>query len=266
MALVNFAKKLRNRSRFFAAGGMVIAGTVLVTSAVIYPGFTTADVNLNDGGIWVTNRSKNLVGHLNYQSKTLDGGFTATSAGFDVLQQASNVFMDNDSGSLLAGVDVPQMSLLPDTKLGGNKQISLGSGVLALVDKAKKSVWAVTAGNAGSFDDKSSKPLLENLANPVASVGLDDTIYVADGQTGILTSISLDAAGTVTGKKESKIEGLGTEAKLQITVVGDQVVIFDPSASKLYLPGNKIVDVDQARGAQLQQYSAGSSFVAIGYV
>ncbi|MDN5668341.1 MAG: Ig-like domain-containing protein [Renibacterium salmoninarum] len=264
MTLASISKSLKGRSRLITASSLTVAGAVVVAGAVIYPGFTTADVNLNDGGIWVTNRSKNLVGHLNYQSKTLDGGFTATSQGFDVLQQASNVFMDNDSGSVLAGVDVPEMALQPETKLGGSKQVALGTGVLALVDKSKKRVWATNAATAGSFDDKNSKPLLDNLANPAAVVGFDDTVYALDGKGGKLTTATLDANGAVQEQRTSTIEGLDTDANLQITVVGGKPVVFDASAAKLYLPGNKTVSVEQARGALLQQRGADAPFVAIG--
>lgn len=264
MTLSSISKSLKGRSRLITASSLVLAGSVVIAGAVIYPGFTTADVNLNDGGIWVTNRGKNLVGHLNYQSKTLDGGFTATSQGFDVLQQASNVFMDNDSGSVLAAVNVPEMALQPETKLGGSKQVALGTGVLALVDKAKQSVWTTNSSLAGSFDEKNTKPLLENLANPAAAVGFDDTVYAVDGKGGKLTRTRLDANGTAWEQQSSTIEGLDTDANLQMTVVGDHPVIFDASAAKLYLPGNKTVPVDHARGALLQQGSPAASFVAIG--
>uniref|UniRef100_UPI00374F2F9A Ig-like domain-containing protein n=1 Tax=Psychromicrobium sp. YIM B11713 TaxID=3145233 RepID=UPI00374F2F9A len=264
MALTNITQRLKNKSRFIAAGSLTVVGALVVAGAVIYPGFTTADVNLNDGSVWVTNKGKNLVGHLNYQSQVLDGGFNATTSGFDVLQQASNVFMDNDSGSILSPVSVPDMALQPETKLGGNKQTSLGSSVLSLVDRSKKSVWAATASTAGSFDDKSSKPILSDVQNPAVVVGLNDTIYAVDGKTGTLSSTTVDDNGSIKEQKTSKIDGLSTDSELQITVVGDQPVVFDPEASKLYLPGNKTVSVDHASGAKLQQHGTEAGFVAIG--
>ncbi|NYE96610.1 hypothetical protein FHU41_002860 [Psychromicrobium silvestre] len=264
MALGNVAKRLKSKSRYIAAGSLAVVGALVVAGAVIYPGFTTADVNLNDGSVWVTNKGKNLVGHLNYQSQILDGGFTATTSGFDVLQQASNVFMDNDAGSSLSTVNVPEMALQPEAKLGGGKQTSLGSSVLALVDSGKHSVWLATATTAGSFDDKSTKPTLENQQNPAVVVGLDDAVYAVDGKSGTLTTMTVDDSGQVKEQKSSKIDGLSTDSPLQISVVGDQPVVFDPSGGKLYLPGNKTVQVPDAEGALLQQHGSAADFVAIG--
>ncbi|MEV7638281.1 hypothetical protein AB0N71_19155, partial [Pseudarthrobacter enclensis] len=42
------------------------AVAVVVTGAVLYPGFRTTEVDLNDGGVWVVSKSKNAVGRLNY--------------------------------------------------------------------------------------------------------------------------------------------------------------------------------------------------------
>ncbi|WP_052663473.1 Ig-like domain-containing protein [Psychromicrobium lacuslunae] len=264
MALTNISARLKNKSRYIAAGTLGLVGAVVVAGAIIYPGFTTANVNLNDGSVWVTNKSKNLVGHLNYQSQVLDGGFNATTSGFDVLQQASNVFMNNDAGSLLSPVSVPDMALQPETKLGGGKQTSLGNSVLALVDRSKKSVWATTAAIAGSFDDKTSKPILIDQQNPAVVVGFNDTVYAVDGKSGTLTTTTVDDNGQVKEQKNSKIDGLNTDAQLQITVVGDKPVVFDSEAGKLYLPGNKTVNVNQASGAKLQQHGTEANFVAIG--
>ena len=61
------------RSRWFTgtAFGAVVA--VVVMGAVLYPGFKTTEVELNDGGVWVVSKSKNAVGRLNYPSRVLEG-------------------------------------------------------------------------------------------------------------------------------------------------------------------------------------------------
>jgi hypothetical protein len=51
----------RDRARHGAAGRASI------------PGVPARQMQLNDGGIWVTNQNLRLVGHLNYPSRTLDG-------------------------------------------------------------------------------------------------------------------------------------------------------------------------------------------------
>ncbi|MGO4122732.1 hypothetical protein, partial [Arthrobacter sp. YAF16] len=66
----------RTRRKFVTATSFVAAAVVLVTGAIIYPGFKTAEVELNDGGVWVVSKAKNAVGRLNYPSRVLDGAVT----------------------------------------------------------------------------------------------------------------------------------------------------------------------------------------------
>ncbi|WP_430929418.1 hypothetical protein, partial [Pseudarthrobacter phenanthrenivorans] len=41
------------RSRWFAGTAFGVVLAVVVTGAVLYPGFKTTEVELNDGGVWV---------------------------------------------------------------------------------------------------------------------------------------------------------------------------------------------------------------------
>ncbi|HET7781699.1 MAG TPA: hypothetical protein VFL08_05265, partial [Arthrobacter sp.] len=67
------------RSRLFGSTAFGLALIVLVVGAVLYPGFKTTEVELNDGGVWVVSKSKNAVGRLNYPSRVLDGAVTPAS-------------------------------------------------------------------------------------------------------------------------------------------------------------------------------------------
>ncbi|WP_285250389.1 hypothetical protein, partial [Pseudarthrobacter sp. fls2-241-R2A-168] len=83
----------RFRSRRLVSGAAFGAAVVVVVAgAVLYPGFKTTEVDLNDGGVWVVSKSKNAVGRLNYPSRVLDGAVTPASTTFDILQDAGEVF------------------------------------------------------------------------------------------------------------------------------------------------------------------------------
>ncbi|MBT2248600.1 hypothetical protein JHV56_07820, partial [Arthrobacter sp. BHU FT2] len=87
------------QSPLFSTSIVTLALGALVIGAVIYPGFRTTEVELNDGGVWVVSKSKNAVGRLNYPSRVLDGAVTPASTTFDILQDAGEVFVDDESGS-----------------------------------------------------------------------------------------------------------------------------------------------------------------------
>jgi large repetitive protein len=124
------------RSRWLAGTAFGAAVLVLVTGAVLYPGFKTTEVELNDGGVWVVSKSKNAVGRLNYPSRVLDGAVTPAGTTFDILQDAGNVFVDDNSGSTLNQVSAANMRLGGDKKLPGTAKVSFGSNVIAVTDEA----------------------------------------------------------------------------------------------------------------------------------
>ena len=267
MALNVFAHQ-NTRKRLFSVSAAALMGAAVVAGALVYPGFSTADVDLNDGSVWVTNRNINMVGHLNVPSKVLDGGFTATTGGFDVLQDAGTVFMDNDSGTLLNQVDVPAMTLTQDTALGGAKALSLGSAITVVTDPAAGKVWAVPTSEAGSFDEKTSKPILAKISNARAAVALSthdgaSQVFVLNPRTAVLTQSTVGGDGKVVEAKEDAVDGLPDSGKLAMTVVGEKAVVLDPDTGTLFLPGNKRVEIPAAKGAKLQQRSEKSDFVAL---
>ncbi|WP_104092067.1 Ig-like domain-containing protein [Arthrobacter sp. GMC3] len=262
------AKTFRNK-KVLGASGMLVAVATVVAGAVIYPGFATADVDLNDGSVWVTNRSMHMVAHLNAESKVLDGGFAATTDNFNVLQNTGNVFMDNDGGTLLNQVDVPAMSLSQDTVLGGSKQISLGTLVASLADPASGKLWVASNKSLNSFGDKTTKPTLTDMPNAKAVVVLKDgdagasTVFALNPKAGELTTLTVDSEGKTLESSVAKIDGLPDSAKLELTAVGDKAVVLDPDAGTLYLPGNKKVQVADGKGARVQHASASGDSVAV---
>lgn len=263
MALSDLFTRSSNKKQFFTASAAIVLSAAVVTGAVVYPGFTTADVDLNDGSVWVTNRVDGLVGHLNDQSKVLDGGFTATTTSFDVVQNADNVFMSADGGNLLNPVNIPMMAMASETSLGGGTAVSQGTGMVALTDAGTGKVWAVANSNVPSFNDKSTVPILTGLGNPVSVAAPDDTIYTVDAESGELISTVMDDAGKVASQERAKVEGLAGAKDLQVTVAGGKAVAFSPESGKLFLPGGKTVDIPDAAGARLAQPTDQGNFVAL---
>ncbi len=267
MALQRLSSRSGKRQLLSASTALAVTAAV-VAGAIMYPGFNTADVDLNDGSVWVTNRSMNLVGHLNAQSKVLDGGFTATTSGFDVLQQAGTVFMDNDSGTLLNQVDVPSMALGEDTALAGSKRVSLGTALAVIADPAAGKVWALPHSAVSTFNDKTSKPLVAKKTQVQAAVGLKDDdgasdVFILDPKAGILTTARMDADGKTLDSRDEVIDGLPDSGTLQLSAVGGKPVVFDPASATLFLPGNKKAAVPDGAGGMLQQRSAGGDFAAV---
>ncbi len=103
------------RRRAFPATAFSVALAVICAGIFLHPDTDTADVDLHDGGIWVANQSANLVGHVNYQSRTLDGGFLANSTSYDILQHEGDVMLENLDQSSLSTVDTAAMAFVGGT-------------------------------------------------------------------------------------------------------------------------------------------------------
>jgi hypothetical protein len=74
---------------------------------------------------------------------------------------------------------------------------------------------------------------------------------------------TVDTAGAATGTESSTWDGLKGAGDLQISVVGDQPVVLDAAAGKLFLPGGREVPLADAREAKLQQPGPASDTVAV---
>ncbi|MDD0857254.1 hypothetical protein NHF46_04575 [Arthrobacter alpinus] len=213
---------------------MLGAVATVVAGAVIYPGFATTDVDLNDGSVWVTNRSMNLVAHLNAESKLLDGGFAATTENFNVVQNAATVFMDNAAGTLLNRVNVPTMALGQDTTMSSGKNVSLGAAVTAIADPSEGNIWVMTAESVTSFGDKTTKPALTGMPGALTVVahsphGEGSTVFVLNPAAGELLTLTVGADGRVTNQASAKIAGLPDAGQLELTAVGMQQLSWIPA-------------------------------------
>ena len=161
------------------------AGAVLVAGAIIYPGFKTTEVELNDGGVWVVSKSNNAVGRLNYPSRVLDGAVTPASTTFDILQNAGDVFVDDETGSTLNQVSPANMRLGGDKQLPGSADVSFGAGVISVTDPAAGKVWALSPSTVNGFDRGIVRTGDGRFARAlVSAVGADDRMYSADPKSG----------------------------------------------------------------------------------
>ena len=263
MALQSITGRTLRKKDVLGISGTLVVAASLVTGAIVYPGFTTADVDLNDGSVWVTNRADGLVGHLNDQSKVLDGGFAATSTTFDVVQNAGNVFMSGDGGSLLNPVNIPMMAMASETNVGGGKQTSQGTNIVSLTDAGTGKVWAMGNQEVPGFSDKTTVPILTGVHNAVSVTAPDDTIFTVDAETGDLITTTLNALGKVATQDRSKIDGLSNTSDVQLTVAGGKPVAFSAEKGTLFLPDGKKVAIPDAKGGLLAQPTAEGKFVAL---
>lgn len=235
----------------------LLLGT-LVVLAYQYDGKPFTEVDLNDGGVWVTNRDMGLTARLNPQIKELDLGVDAASADFDIFQRATHLFLDDSSAErAVKPVDVARAAVQDPTTLPTGAVVAEGGGTFAIVDYVSGKAWVRTQAGLTGFSAKSEDPDAKGALS--ATVGTDGRAYVL-GRDGTVTPFTLDESGVPVAGDEVRLgKDLGTDPEMvSLSVVEDTPVLFDRTSRELTRPGADPVTVEAAdlSAVQLQQPSA----------
>src|SRR5689334_1541215 len=151
---------LRARPRALASAGAVTAAAVAITTmAFVYQGNPTTEVDLHDGGVWVTKQSALLVGHFNHESAVLDGGLRTTSADYDILQSGANVLVVDQTGASMTSVDPAMVALTESADIPAGAKVVLGGTTVGILDRTSGDLWVVPAQGVGSFAVEATEPL-----------------------------------------------------------------------------------------------------------
>lgn len=255
---------LRARRRAVASTAVVTASAVAITTmAFVYQGFPTTEVDLNDGGVWVTKKQSLLVGHFNHESRVLDGGLRTTSDDYDILQSGATVLVVDASASTVTSVDPAMVNLTDAADLPSDAKVVLGGSTVAVLDRASGDLWIVPAAGIGGFQVQGTDPIAELGEGADVTVGVDGAVHAVSRETGEIVSFT---AGDDGEPAESGRHGLGEltdGAELSITAVGGTAVVLDASTGSVFSSAGLRSEVEGAEGAVLQQPSAEANAVAL---
>ena len=222
---------------------LVLLVVALCIAGVIYKGAEVTQVNVNDGGIWVTNKSKQMVGHLDYEARILDGALRTEATNFDVGQAGETVTVSDLTSLTVAPVNVTQVSLGSPTALPSGSSAMQGGDVLGVLNPTDGTLWTTSATAPSPANLSEGAALSSNMGASAFVTGLDGSVYSL-AASGTLTTVKRQ--GTVDQAATSRIEGIPEDAQLSMTVVGDQVVALDSQSNTLFLPGGKKLDLSAA--------------------
>ena len=254
---------LRARPRALAAGSVVTTAVLaLTTMAVFYKGEPTTEVDLHDGGVWVTKQASLMVGHFNHESKVLDGGLRTTGADYDILQSGATVLVVDSTDSTVTSVDPGRVTLTDATTLPADSSVVLGGSNVAVVD-ANGALWVHPADSVASLQVEAVEPLLELGDGGVATVGVDGTVYAASAEDATLYTVPVDAQGEAGDPQARPLEGVAGGADLSVTAVGTTGIVLDSATGELYGSDGFRTRLDDGDSAVLQQPSAATGAVAL---
>ena len=246
-------RNLTSARRRLPALVLMLVVVALCVAGVIYKGAEITQVDVNDGGIWVTNKSKQMVGHLDYEARILDGALRTEATNFDVGQSAETVTVSDLTSLTVAPVNVTQVSLGSPTALPAGSAVMQGGDVLGVLNATDGTLWTTSATSPSPTALSDGAAVASNMGASAFVTGMDGTVY-ALSSSGTLTTVKRQ--GSVDQAKTSTIEGIPADAQLSMTVVGDQVVALDSASNALFLPGGRTLNLSAAgveEGGVLQQ-------------
>ncbi|WP_229791062.1 Ig-like domain-containing protein [Zhihengliuella salsuginis] len=251
------------KSTGFKSTAVSAVAALAVTGAVIYPGFETADVELNDGGVWVVNQAEGKIGHINYQSRVIDGGVVTPLSNYDLVQDAERVFVRNLEQASLTTIDPAMVQFAGDNNLPANSSFSFGSSVVAVTDDEHGTVQATTVDRLSDFSGDAAEPLIESKGEVDAVVGADDTVWTVDYEAGIMASFTIDDEGVAQPDEEIEIADLAQLSEPQLTAVGETGVVFDTASGDVFTSDGGRATVENPANARVQAPGPENDGVAI---
>lgn len=232
-------------------------GLVAATLAVLYQGYTKADVDLNDGGVWVTASSDLMVGHLNHPSRVLDSYARTTSPTADILQDGEGVLLVDQAQGVVNVVDPARSELVGAGRFTPNSPTAFRDGMMGVVDTANHGLYAATLEGVQGLSVEGQDPLAELGGGADVAVTTQGTV-LAIARNGDLVTLSELGAEPV----RTEFAEFPGNAALQLAAVGETPVVYDTANAVLHLPGRSIPIAD-GKGGRLQQTGPESDRVVI---
>ena len=251
---------MRRHKRSAAAGAVVTAiATALGIVAFAHDGFETTNVDLHDGGVWVTNQEIQHVGHLNVEVEELDASFVAQSSSFDVLQQGSDVLLHDQSGGTLSVVETASATTGDTALVPSGVKVSLGGGIVSILDPSGGSLYALPVDQLEGFDVAGVDPVAQLGTGAAAVVDVAGQVHAVSPDRGELLAWSW--TGDAMGEPETRtLADLELIDHASLTTVGSEPVVLDAEQGF-------IVTTQQthqvAEGAVLQHPGPASDFAAV---
>lgn len=239
----------------------LVALLALGIPAFLHPGVPEARMDLNEGGVWVTNTEKGIVGHLNYPARTLESGLQVTSNDFDITQAARDVVFNDSGSNSVATVNVATTALSAASTFEFEAEIVQGGDRAAVLNKETGQIWAMPASEAGSMP-LTAETALRDIRAPGGTLTASPSgrIFAINPETGQLATITPEGVGYAISIRQ--LEGVSQSGNVQLTAVGDEPVLFDRDTSNLHLP-NGVTVAAPNNDITLQQSGEGADFVLV---
>jgi hypothetical protein len=224
-----------------ATSGAVVA-VLVATVAIMSNGYTAQHLNLDDGSVWVSNGSDQVIGRANTQVLELNTVVASTGADISVIQGGSTVLLFDRTNSKVDVVDPATSKVTDSVPLPtADPELFLAGDNVVIHAKGTGQLWVVPVSGLSSFDAE-SEPTLSLGTDSVASVTPDGMLYAYSADTHQV--YRMDAAVSDTVDQVQSVNFGDSRSRVTITSVNGQWVLLD-SARRTLSIGGRIVDLSK---------------------
>lgn len=218
---------------------LLLCSLLALIAAVLNPGVRATQVELDDGGVWVTNARLQALAHLNPDARVLDASLKTASKETGLFQDGEQVFLTDLESASVSRVDVAH-SILGSGVSNPGLGVGIGASVFALSDPEGGRVWRQDAASPAVVNPEADRPLLEGLPGVITAVGPDGTIHAASASAGLIATVKADESAD---EAATYAQTPFTSQNIQITGVGPLSVVLETDTGALHLPGGASVQL-----------------------
>ncbi|MCK6079741.1 tandem-95 repeat protein [Microbacterium sp. EYE_5] len=252
---------LRARPKTLASiGAVTVAAVTIGVLALTYEGEPTTEVDLNDGGVWLTKQTSLLVGHFNNESRLLDGGLRTLSPEYDIQQAGNRVLVTDQTENTATAIDPARVVLSDSADLPSGAQVILGGPAVAVLDESG-ALRAAPFTSIGAVGKEAGDPIAELGRGAVATVSTAGVVYAVSPKERMLYAYAPGADGTFEQTAERELEGVEEGHEITMTSVGGVSVVLDRDTSTLYTSDGQ--QMEAPADAVLQQPSNATDAVTM---
>ena len=218
-------RRRRNRVTVVSSAVFSVIALVLTGFALSHPGLTSSEVDVSNGGVWVANQDRGLIGRVNVDAGEIDGKVASTGQDLDIIQSGYHVFETGPRG--MTPINTAAASRAGLVELPPESTVRIG-GDRVVIAAPDGRVWILSPDEAAAFSPASVEPVLEtgNGAPPVA-VSMSGDVYVLNGEELLRYPRTPSTRDTKAGKPFIAGGVSSDAAQVELTVVGDVPVIMD---------------------------------------
>lgn len=235
----------RHRSAVTTTIGATLVSAVVVTVAVVYPGFESQRLDLNDGAVWVVSSERQAVGRANLQVGELDAVIPGEGTQLSVVQAGPDIVVVDAANATAELVDAARSEIVESVPLPPDAPTLLLAGDSAVVHSGGTGeTWVTPRALFADFDPAGVAAFQFGPESVIAALEGFGVIAVSPG-LGEVYRFDPDRSLAVEQTWSTPVDA---DAALQVTVAGDRWAVLESSARLLHTAGGTI-DLSAVIGA-----------------